>query len=95
MITRFVKMSFQPEKVSEFLALFRASRNKIAGFEGCKSLELLNDINDPTVFFTYCIWEEEEFLAKYRDSELFNEVWGRTKILFKAKPEAWSLQSSS
>ncbi|MFL5752414.1 MAG: putative quinol monooxygenase [Bacteroidia bacterium] len=93
MITRFVKMNFQEEKVSEFLALFQANKHKIAGFEGCKSLELLNDVNEPTIFFTYSIWEKEEYLSKYRDSLLFTEIWGKTKILFKAKPEAWSLKS--
>jgi hypothetical protein len=31
-------------------------------------------------------------LNAYRNSELFAGVWGRTKVLFAEKAEAWSLQ---
>jgi hypothetical protein len=30
-------------------------------------------------------------LETYRHSELFKEVWSKTKPLFNAKPEAWSV----
>ena len=29
-------------------------------------------------------------LNNYRNSELFKDVWSKTKILFNKKPEAWS-----
>ncbi len=92
MIIRIVKMTFVPEKVASFLEVFVASKNKIRNFEGCSHLDLLNDINDTTIFFTYSIWESEEHLNKYRSSELFSATWTKTKILFAAKPEAWSLE---
>lgn len=92
MITRIVKMKFHPDKVEAFLSLFNANRQLIGGFAGCSRLELLNDISDPTVYFTYSIWDEEASLEKYRNSDLFNSVWKNTKVLFAAKPEAWSLK---
>ncbi len=84
-------MSFQPEKVDEFKGIFSKNWKLIAGFEGCSHVELLQDQSHPNVFFTYSIWENEEFLNKYRDSELFNKVWSSTKVLFNDKPQAWTV----
>jgi heme-degrading monooxygenase HmoA len=92
MITRIVKMTFQPEKVYEFLSLFYKKKMYIEQFDGCRNVVLLNDIQNKNVFFTYSHWENEDSLNNYRNSELFNDVWKKTKILFAAKPEAWSLE---
>lgn len=92
MITRLVKMTFAPEKVNDFLELFNESKERIAGFPGCQHLKLLNDKASGNIFFTYSIWDKEESLENYRNSELFESVWSRTKVLFAAKPEAWSTE---
>ena len=92
MIIRIVKMTFAPEHVSTFLDVFESSKERIRGFEGCNHLELLNDINQPNIYFTYSHWDSQEHLNAYRDSELFGDVWPRTKVLFSAKPEAWSVK---
>lgn len=92
MIKRIVRMSFHSEKVEEFLSVFNANKDLIGNFNGCSHLELWNDIDHPSVFFTYSYWESEEFLEKYRQSELFNSVWSKTKILFNEKPQAWSVK---
>ncbi len=94
MIIRIVKMTFAPEKVNDFLEIFNTSKLLIRNFKGCSHLELLNDINQPNIFFTYSYWQEESNLNNYRDSELFAGVWAKTKILFNAKPEAWSVTQS-
>lgn len=91
MIKRIVKMSFKPENVAVFKTIFEMNWQKISVAEGCLHVELLQDINNPSVFFTYSLWQNEDFLNKYRKSNLFNEVWASTKVLFDAKPEAWSL----
>jgi heme oxygenase (mycobilin-producing) len=91
MIKRIVKMSFQPEKVEEFKTIFKDNWKLIAGFSGCRHVELLQDRTHPNVFFTFSIWESEDNLNEYRDSELFAKVWGKTKVLFNDKPQAWSL----
>ena len=85
-------MTFAPEHVSTFLDVFESSKERIRGFEGCNHLELLNDINQPNIYFTYSHWDSQEHLNAYRDSELFGDVWPRTKVLFSAKPEAWSVK---
>ena len=91
MIIRIVKMTFQPEKVDEFLSLFYEKKRYIEQFKGCSKVMLLNDVNDKSVFFTYSHWESEDALEKYRTSELFKSVWAKTKLFFSDKPQAWSL----
>jgi quinol monooxygenase YgiN len=93
MITRIVKLTFSPENISAFIAIFNASKNQIRNFEGCKHLALYHDIDKANVYFTYSIWEGPEYLDKYRNSELFKSTWAQTKVLFADKPEAWSIEN--
>jgi len=89
---RIVKMTFDPDCVSEFEALFEKNKSKIRAFEGCTHLQLLRDINQTNIFFTYSFWEHPKYLEEYRNSALFNEVWTNTKKLFSAKPGAGGLK---
>lgn len=83
-------MTFQPDRVEDFLEIFNQSKEKIRGFEGCQHLELLQDAHDSNVYSTYSHWDSEVSLNNYRRSALFAEVWPRTKALFAAKPTAYS-----
>ncbi|WP_196886662.1 putative quinol monooxygenase [Aureivirga sp. CE67] len=91
MFVRIVKMTFQEDKIEEFLSRFEKNRNKIRNSEGCRFLELYRDKKNPNIFFTYSYWESEFYLDQYRNSELFKGVWAGVKPLFDAKPEAWSV----
>lgn len=90
MIIRIVKMTFQPNRVADFEALFAERKEQIRTFPGCLRLELLRDAEAPENFFTYSWWTGEDALESYRNSELFRTVWGPTKALFAGRPEAWS-----
>jgi heme-degrading monooxygenase HmoA len=92
MIIRIVKLSFHPEHVSTFKAIFEESKQKILTQKGCNRVELLQDVNTKNVFFTYSWWNSEDDLNRYRHSELFEEVWAKTKVLFNDKPMAWSTE---
>ncbi|PQV45481.1 quinol monooxygenase YgiN [Jejuia pallidilutea] len=91
MLVRIVKMSFETNNIKTFLSIFESSKTHIRGFKGCKFLELYRDKNNPNIFFTYSYWDSEDDLENYRHSELFKGVWAKTKALFNAKPEAWSV----
>ncbi|NNF34223.1 MAG: antibiotic biosynthesis monooxygenase [Saprospiraceae bacterium] len=91
MIRRVVKMKFQEMHLETFFSLFYEVKDDIENMEGCYSVELMKDIKDPTLMFTYSIWEDEEKLNAYRKSDLFAKTWPRTKALFSAPAEAWSL----
>ena len=91
MLVRIVKLTFKKENITSFERIFAETQQKILGFKGCALLELYQDINNPAIFFTYSHWESTKFLDDYRQSDLFRETWSRTKVLFDAKPEAWSI----
>ncbi|OUR99066.1 antibiotic biosynthesis monooxygenase [Flavobacteriales bacterium 33_180_T64] len=91
MFVRIVKMSFDPLKIDEFLSNFEAKKNAIRAFNGCEFLELYRDRHNTNVFFTYSYWQTEADLEQYRHSDLFKGIWTKTKPMFNAKPEAWSV----
>ena len=93
MITRIVKLRFKSESIEEFQTLFEQNKQYIRHQPGCLSLELLADINDPHTYFTYSVWENEESLNNYTESELFLKVWPKTKSFLQEKPLAWSTTS--
>ncbi len=92
MLIRVVRMTFRPDGVAPFLDLFAASRPLIRAFPGCRHLELWRDADQPEVFCTYSHWESEAALEAYRQSELFRSTWARTKPLFAAKAQAFSVR---
>ena len=91
MFVRIVKLSFHEENIPAFLENFELNKNKIRNATGNRFLELYQDKNNKSIFFTYSYWETEADLENYRKSELFNEIWSFTKKLFNDKPEAWSV----
>ena len=92
MIVRLVKMEFKPEEIENFKILFDEVKEHIRKFEGCEFLELLNGTENENIFFTHSYWSSTEALEVYRNSELFKTTWSKTKVLFNAKPEAWSVE---
>ncbi len=91
MFIRIVKMKFREDACMAFEENFQKVKSSIRAFPGCEHLQLLQDKNDPTIYFTYSYWLSEDDLEAYRHSDLFKEVWAFTKALFDAKPEAWSV----
>lgn len=91
MITRIVKLTFRPDSVDDFIGVFNGMKERIESFEGCQKLTLFRHAKQENVFFTYSEWDSEEALEAYRHSELFEQVWGRAKMYFDDKPEAWTL----
>lgn len=84
-------MEFRPEEVTAFESLFDERKDLIRGFAGCSHLELWRQTGSDAVFFTYSHWESEHALDMYRFSEFFKDTWSRTKALFAAPPQAWSV----
>lgn len=90
MIERIVIMTFRAESVTEFLNIFDASAEKIRAFPGNHGLKLIQNTSKPSQLSTYSLWDSEESLNNYRNSELFAGTWVKTKILFSEKPIAFS-----
>ena len=86
-------MDFNPEKVEEFCDFFHENKERIVSFPGCLSLHLHRDAALEHVFYTLSVWESEEALEAYRNSDLFNGLWSFAKARFAGKPLAYSLVS--
>ena len=83
-------MTFRPDRLDAFLALFREARPRIAAAPGCRHLELWEDARFPNVLTTYSEWDGADALDAYRRSDLFRETWAKTTPLFAAPPVAHS-----
>lgn len=92
MITRIVKLHFQKGQRDFFLSIFNETKMKVATFEGCRGMRLLNDLKNPDVFFTYSRWDNESCLENYRKSALFKTIWSSIKPSFEEAAEAWSTE---
>ena len=90
MIRRIVHMEFDPEHIDAFLAIFEASCEAIRAFPGCRELTLLQQKDAPNRMTTYSLWDSEDALEDYRQSDLFRSTWTQTKVLFAARPTAAS-----
>ncbi|MEM0964139.1 MAG: antibiotic biosynthesis monooxygenase family protein [Bacteroidota bacterium] len=90
MLLRTVRMTFAPDRVDEFLALFRQAQPRIAAASGCQHLELWQDARFANVLTTFSRWDSADALDAYRQSDLFRETWARTKPMFAAPPVAHS-----
>lgn len=93
MLTRIVKLTFQEDKIDDFLRFFDTINTRVSTFENCYGMRLLQDLNHPNIVFTYSNWKNEEALNNYRDSELFQGVWSTIKPWFGARAEAWSVST--
>ena len=91
MLIRIVRMSFKPERVPAFLAIFRASEQRIRQQPGCCYLELWQDADNPAIYCTHSHWSDAAALNAYRESPLFGEIWPATKQLFATPPVAFSV----
>ena len=91
MITRIVRMHFTKQGLPIFEDLFKKHRMAMASVDGCVSLELYSEANQPTSFATISKWKSEEHLEAYRKSALFCAIWTKIKPHFSEKAEAYSL----
>ncbi len=89
-LLRTVRMTFHPDRVADFLALFTEARPRISAAPGCHHVELWQDARFPAVLTTFSRWDSPEALEAYRASDLFRTTWARTTPLFAAPPEARS-----
>ena len=87
-------MTFKDENVEAFKELSKEIKPLIRVQKGCIYLEILQDISNPNIFFSYSHWQKEDNLEQYRRSDFFNDVWPKTKQWFAENPEAWSLTNT-
>lgn len=92
MLIRIVKLTFEEDKIEQFLQFFESVKEQVNTFPGCLGMKLLREIEDPCTVMTYSHWESPADLENYRTSETFGKIWPTIKPWFAAKPEAWSVE---
>ncbi len=90
MLLRIVKMELDPAQVQAFDDLFAQSQARIETMPGCHRVLLIKGFVDQPIRTTLSWWERDSDLQAYRKSQLFGEVWPKTKAMFSAPPVAWS-----
>jgi heme-degrading monooxygenase HmoA len=68
MFVRIVKLSFT-KNIPLFLENFESIKERIRCAPGNRLLELYQDKENKSIFFTYSYWDTEEDLENYRNSE--------------------------
>ncbi len=92
MVIRIVRMHFRAGEVEEFLNAFNQYQDAIRSFPGCTYMELMKDLRALNSYVTISHWDSPEDLENYRKSPLFLSVWSRTKPLFSARAEAFTVE---
>ncbi|HLU86528.1 MAG TPA: antibiotic biosynthesis monooxygenase family protein [Taishania sp.] len=90
---RIVKLTFQEDKVQDFLSFFDTVKHIVNNFPGCEGMQLLQDIHNPSIVMTYSHWKDENDLENYRVSNEFKNIWSTIKPWFAQKAEAWSVDA--
>ncbi len=90
MLVRLVHLHFRADAVAQFERLFAGVAPRIRAFDGCHHLELWRDLDDPTRFSTYSLWQDTDALDAYRHSDLFVTTWAETRRLFASRAQACS-----
>jgi quinol monooxygenase YgiN len=93
MVIRIVRMHFRPDAVASFLNTFNESKESIRNFPGCTHMELFKDVRALDTFVTISHWNSTDALEAYRNSSLFHGIWSKTKPLFSAKTEAFTVEA--
>ena len=79
MVIRIVSLKCKPEDIDAFRLFVRESSLRVRQSPGCLALQIVNDIADPTSFFTLSTWRDADALEAYRASPLFVKIWPRVK----------------
>jgi len=90
---RIVKLTFQEDKIQDFLSFFDTVKHIVNNFPGCEGMQLLQDIHNPSIVMTYSHWKDENDLENYRVSNEFKNIWSTIKPWFAQKAEAWSVDA--
>ncbi len=60
---------------------------------GCMHNDIFRDKNKDNVFYSYTIWNSEEDIEKYLNSQYYKEIWNDLWDYFKIEPQAWKIDN--
>lgn len=94
-IVRIVRLTIDPSRTDEFVSLYEHVSARIRQFDGCRHLELWQDVRYSNIYTTCSHWRHHDDLDAYRESAFFKETWSLTRRLLAAPAEATSYRQHS
>lgn len=83
MVIEIAEFTAVPGKADEFLAGLKRGMEVVRGAEGCRSVKLLHQIEDPHRFVALIEWESlEHHTVRFRGGPLFAQYRGHITGLF-------------
>ena len=93
MILRIVKMEVDPQKLEIFNHFMKNLNEEKVKLEGCVHHDHFPEKKFVNVYYSYTIWENVNYLKKYKKSPLFKEVVKTLKSLCMTEPYAWTVEN--
>jgi quinol monooxygenase YgiN len=88
MIIRKVDLEINKENLKAFENIFTERNPSLNNVEGCHRVELVKHPDVEYGYSTISLWDSEEALSDYRNSDYFNQTWKMLKPLFASKAKA-------
>lgn len=90
MLLRIVEFRVRKGLEQKAREVFNEVAAKVASFPGCKYVALWQDMDDPSHFFTFSVWDSRDSLKQYLSSDVFRHNWQKLKALFSERARAIS-----
>ena len=92
MIKRVVRLTLKDDaSINAFQEIYRSRNPFTKGVKGCREVKVLKDVDHDDVYYTFSIWDSNEDLEAYRQSNYFAETWPMVKAQLAKRAEAFSM----
>lgn len=76
-----VRIEIKEDKIDEFVEFLSSFRQRLRKEEGCKSLNLYRDIEDPNNYGLISEWKTQDDMEKHFKRKQFSLLVGAAKVL--------------
>lgn len=93
MITRITKFQVKPELSEEFESFVHQFKDELMSTEGCRHFDILKDKENNKQLFMFMIWQEDDFLDQFRQSDLNKLLVGKLNYFSEKEPSSWTVET--
>ncbi|OFX61669.1 MAG: hypothetical protein A2046_04560 [Bacteroidetes bacterium GWA2_30_7] len=94
MIVRIVKMQVNESNKVLFKQTLKDYQPLLKKQKGCMQIDMLNDKKIKDIYYSYTIWDNEENLKKYKNSDFYKELSSKVLPLCEKEPQAWTVDEA-
>lgn len=93
MITRITKFQIEPTQRKAFSEFMKQFKDELISADGCRHFDVLRDKNDDLNLFMFMIWDSDEKLEKFRNSDLNKLLIKKIDSFSKGEPSSWTVET--